>query len=63
MKPKSYGKCPDRMCGADDCPNCHPENFRGGAYIEDIEAAEEIDPDIMADAKEFDESRGNYDNH
>ncbi len=20
-------RCADRMCGADDCPNCHPENF------------------------------------
>lgn len=22
---KRRGGCPDRMCGADDCPNCHPE--------------------------------------
>jgi hypothetical protein len=35
--------CSDRMCGADDCQLCRPENFRGGAYIQDIrdEEAEE----------------------
>lgn len=22
---RSHG-CSDRMCGADDCPNCHPDN-------------------------------------
>jgi hypothetical protein len=25
MKPY---RCADRMCGGDDCSNCHPENFR-----------------------------------
>lgn len=26
-------RCHDRMCGAEDCPNCHPENFApGGCY-------------------------------
>ncbi len=25
-------KCSDRMCGADDCPNCHPENVRPKNY-------------------------------
>ena len=25
-KPRSrVVQCSDRMCGADDCPNCHPE--------------------------------------
>ena len=38
---KRYIQCPDRMCGADDCPRCRPENFRGGVYIEDIEEEEE----------------------
>lgn len=28
------GGCPDRMCGADDCPRCHPENFKDGVYRE-----------------------------
>jgi hypothetical protein len=27
-KPKLV-RCADRMCGADDCPNCHPENAYG----------------------------------
>jgi len=34
--PKRYKKCSDRMCGAEDCPNCHPENFQGGIYYEDL---------------------------
>lgn len=33
---KKYRRCKDRMCGADDCPACHPENFQGGRYIEPI---------------------------
>jgi hypothetical protein len=37
---KRYIQCSDRMCGADDCPNCRPGNFRGGVYIGDIEEAE-----------------------
>lgn len=28
---RHYG-CSDRMCGADDCERCHPENFRDGEY-------------------------------
>lgn len=40
---KRYIRCSDRMCGADDCPNCHPENFRNGVYIEDIEEQQEKD--------------------
>jgi hypothetical protein len=32
-----YLSCPDRMCGAWDCPRCHPENFRNGVYIEESE--------------------------
>ncbi len=36
--------CPDRMCGADDCYMCHPENFRGGTFIDDmLEDVEEED--------------------
>lgn len=34
--PKHYHpRCHDRMCGATDCPNCHPENFEvvDGAWI------------------------------
>jgi hypothetical protein len=28
------------MCGADDCPNCRPENFLGGVYFRDIQETE-----------------------
>ena len=38
--PKRYIRCSDRMCGAEDCPTCHPENFRGGVYFEDLEGRE-----------------------
>jgi hypothetical protein len=31
-----YYKCPDRMCGAEDCPRCHPGNFVDGVFIDDI---------------------------
>ena len=36
---KRYVQCTDRMCGADDCPNCRPENFQGEVYFEDLEEA------------------------
>jgi hypothetical protein len=26
-------RCSDGMCGAPDCPRCHPENFRDGYYV------------------------------
>jgi hypothetical protein len=39
-KPKYIG-CSDRMCGALDCPRCHPENFKGGVYWEDVERDED----------------------
>ncbi len=35
MKTK-YIRCHDRMCGASDCPNCNPCNFKGGIYWEDL---------------------------
>ena len=46
-KPFNYHKhaCRDRMCGADDCPNCRPENFMGARYLDDNEAGPEDDPD------------------
>lgn len=25
---KTYISCATRLCGADDCPLCHPENFK-----------------------------------
>lgn len=34
---KHYIQCADRMCGADDCPRCRPENFVAGVYFEDLE--------------------------
>jgi len=37
---KRYTQCSDRMCGADDCPNCRPENFLGGVYFRDIQETE-----------------------
>jgi hypothetical protein len=30
-----YIRCSDRMCGADDCPNCHPENFNDGVLVQE----------------------------
>jgi hypothetical protein len=45
--PKGYIQCRDRLCGADDCPACHPENFRGGVFVDDDDAEETptVDPD------------------
>ncbi len=31
-----YTSCSDMMCGADDCPTCYPDNFRGGIHIDDL---------------------------
>jgi hypothetical protein len=39
----AYHKCLDRMCGAEDCPRCRPENFIGGIFVDDIEEDEETD--------------------
>jgi len=30
-------RCHDRMCGAEDCPNCHPENFTGADTFTDYQ--------------------------
>ena len=35
-QPKHF-RCADGFCGADDCPRCRPENFRGGIFIGDAE--------------------------
>lgn len=32
---RSYYRCPDRLCGAIDCPNCHPGNFQDGVHYQD----------------------------
>ena len=37
MRCKKYWSCPDRMCGATDCPSCRPENFRGGVLIDEMQ--------------------------
>lgn len=29
-----FPRCRDGLCGALDCPRCHPENFRGGIYLD-----------------------------
>jgi len=42
-RPKRYYKCSDRMCGAEDCPRCHPGNFVNGVFVDDIEEEEEVD--------------------
>jgi len=34
---RSYVRCHDGLCGADDCPNCHPGHFQVGVWNEDIE--------------------------
>lgn len=36
-----YYRCADRMCGAQDCPRCQPENFLDGRYIGDDEDEQE----------------------
>ena len=36
-----YHKCHDRMCGAEDCPRCHPGNFVDGVFVDDIEEDED----------------------
>lgn len=36
-----YIRCAYGFCGADDCPTCHPGNFRGGIYIRDDENEED----------------------
>lgn len=33
---KRYINCSDRMCGAEDCKICHPENFQDVEHIRDI---------------------------
>ena len=40
-----YHKCLDRMCGAEDCPRCHPGNFIDGVFVDDIEEDEDDDQD------------------
>lgn len=50
--------CHDRMCGADDCINCHPENFKSCAetnYHTQLDRDDYTDPrelDRLADAYE-----------
>jgi hypothetical protein len=40
------------MCGADDCPRCHSENFRRGQYIGDMDDDElERFEDVMDEAE------------
>jgi hypothetical protein len=34
---RSYIRCKDGLCGADDCPTCRPGNFTDGVWNEDIE--------------------------
>jgi hypothetical protein len=46
---KRYIQCADRMCGAEDCPNCRPGNFRGGVYIGDIEDREHDEGVLLDD--------------
>lgn len=43
--PRRYYSCPDRMCGAEDCPWCRPGNFLNGRYVGDDENEEETETD------------------
>ncbi len=50
--------CHDRMCGADDCRNCHPENFNPLETTEDLDIPHEgilstRDLDRLADEYEL----------
>ena len=38
-----YRKCPDGMCGADDCPRCHPERFTCGVWDGEDKDETELD--------------------
>ena len=44
-------RCSDRMCGADDCPNCRPENFQDGKYINCEPEELEHSPEYTADQR------------
>jgi hypothetical protein len=33
------------MCGAEDCPRCHPGNFIDGIFVDDIEEDEDDETD------------------
>lgn len=48
---KRHQSCSDRMCGAEDCPKCHPENFCEGVYFDDWEENIEPDEDDERDAR------------
>ena len=38
-----YYSCNDGCCGADDCPKCHPGNFRGGIHVDDLPLRHYVD--------------------
>jgi len=42
---RSYYRCPDRFCGADDCPTCYPGHFQDGFWNEDIDEKTTIEED------------------
>jgi hypothetical protein len=46
---RRYSECPDRMCGAGDCPKCNPWNFLEGVYIGDIEEQEALKEEALAE--------------
>jgi len=48
--------CLDRMCGAEDCPRCHPGNFVDGVFVDDIEDECEHDWETIDDS--FDHAHG-----
>ena len=45
------------MCGADDCPSCHPENFINGEYYDKGEDKTEPSQQYAADRKVIDNMR------
>lgn len=50
MNPSSHYRCINRLCGADDCSNCHPENYVEGCYIFDETEQLQFELDDAADA-------------
>ena len=46
-------RCPDRMCGADDCATCHPENCDpDGNYKYCYECGAVLDEGICPECEE-----------
>jgi len=42
---RSYLRCNDGLCGADDCLTCRPGNFTGEVWYKDIDEKTTIEED------------------